>query len=113
VDQQNTDTSTALQPDLKSIESSLKALWERARRTSEVIHSLRDERKVLAAKVDELTGEVRRLQNELGRKDQLLKSVTASMEEAATKMVTVFPDGDRDALAARIKILLAKLESYL
>jgi septal ring factor EnvC (AmiA/AmiB activator) len=113
VDQPNTDTNTAVQPDLKTVESSLKALWERARRASEVIHALREERKVLAARVDELAAENRRLQTDLGRKDQLLKSVTASVEEAAAKKVTVFPDGDRDAMTARIKVLLAKLESYL
>jgi regulator of replication initiation timing len=113
VDHQQTDTSTGLQPDLKSIEGSLKALWERARRASEAIHSLREERKALSTKVDELTTENRRLQQELMKRDQLLKSVTASLEEAAAKKVTTFPDGERAALAARVKVLLAKLETYL
>ncbi len=113
MDQQNTDTTTALQPDLKSVESSLKVLWDRARRASEVIHTLREERKVLAAKVEELAAENRRLQNDLGRKDQLLKSVAATAEEAAARKATIFPDGERDAMTARIKVLLAKLESYL
>lgn len=113
MEQQQTETGTGLANDLRPIETGLKALWERARKTSEVIHTLREERKLLLAKVDDLLRENQRLQQDVVRKDQLLKSVTASAQEVAAKKTGIFPDGEREVMVARVKTLLAKLDSYL
>ncbi len=113
VEQQQPETVPGLPAELKAVESSLKALWERARRTSEVIHGLRQEKQELQAKVEQLENELRRLQLEMSRKEQTLRSVGATGDEASLKKVVVIGNGERDALATRIKLLLAKLEAYL
>jgi len=113
VDQQQTDTGTGPSTEIRPIESSLKSLWERARKASEAIHTLREERKLLLAKVEDLLRENQRLQQDVVRKDQLLKSATASAQEVAAKKTGAFPDGEREVMVARIKTLLAKLDTYL
>ncbi len=110
--EQQSDTVQGFPAELKSVESSLKALWERARRTSEVIHDLREEKRVLQAKVEQMEQEMRHLQQEMAKKEQTLRSVGATGDESLRKVV-VIADGEREALSARIKSLLAKLEAYL
>ena len=112
MEQQQTDTSTGLHGDVKSIESSLKALWERARRTAEVIHGLREDKRALEAKVGEMESEVRRLQQELLKKEQALKA-TASQGDGGAGKSAFLSNGEKEALAAKIKVLLSKIEAYL
>jgi predicted nucleic acid-binding Zn-ribbon protein len=113
VDQQHPDTVQSMPAELKVVEAGLKALWERARRTSEALHGLRKEKHDLLGKVEELELEVRRLQQEVAKKEQTLRSIGASGDDAAMKKAILFANGEREALAAKIKLLLAKLEAYL
>jgi predicted RNase H-like nuclease (RuvC/YqgF family) len=113
VEQQQPDTVQGFPAELKAVESSLKALWERARRTSEVIHGLREEKRELQAKVEQMENEMRRLQQDMAKKEQTLRTVGATGDEASLKKAFIIGNGERDALAARIKLLLAKLEAYL
>ena len=110
--EQQGDTVQGLPAELKGVESSLKTLWERARRTSEVIHGLREEKRELQAKVEQMEQEMRRLHQEMAKKEQTLRTVGATGEEGLRKAV-VIADGEREAMATRIKSLLAKLEAYL
>ena len=112
VEHQQTDMSAVLQGDAKSIESSLKALWDRARRTAEIIHELRESKRALENRVGELEAEVRKLEQELSKRERLLASATAAGEAAQTK-AHLFSNGEREALAARVKVLLSKIEAYL
>ncbi len=113
MEQQQPESGPGFPAELKAVESSLKALWERARRTSEVIHGLREEKQELMSKVEQLENDVRRLQQEMTRKEQTLRAVGAAEDEATLKKALVIGNGERDALATRIKLLLAKLEAYL
>jgi chromosome segregation ATPase len=112
VEQQQPDTVQGFPAELKSVESSLKALWERARRTSEVIHGLREEKRELQAKIEQMENEMRRLQQEMAKKEQTLRTVGVTGDDGPRKAVVIV-NGERDALAERIKLLLAKLEAYL
>ncbi len=113
VEQQQPEAVPGFPAELKAVESSLKALWDRARRTSEVIHGLREEKQELQAKVEQLENELRRLQQEMTKQEQTLRAVGATGDEASLRKAVVIGNGERDALAARIKFLLAKLEAYL
>jgi chromosome segregation ATPase len=99
--------------ELKAVEAGLKSLWDRARRTSEAIHGLRRDKHELQARVEELESEVKRLQQDVAKKEQTLRSIGASGDDAAMKKAILFANGEREALAAKIKLLLAKLEAYL
>ena len=113
VEQQQPEAPPGVPVELKGVEASLKALWERARRTSEVIHDLREEKHQLQGKIEQLENDVRRLPQEMARKEQTLRAVGATGDEGSLKKAVVIADGERDVLTARIKLLLAKLEAYL
>jgi uncharacterized coiled-coil DUF342 family protein len=104
-----TQTSTAA-GDVRSVESALQALWERVRRAGELIRQLREERRALLTQVEQLRTEVQHLQIELAHKDQLLGSIPAAANSNAGK---VFANGEREALAQKVKDLLARIDAYL
>jgi len=113
VDQQSADVGTPGYGDVRALESNLKALWERARRAAELITELRGEKRVLHQRVEELETELIQVRQDLARKEQLIKRMTAEAGEAAPAKGSVLSNGERDATVAKIKDLLAKLEAYL
>jgi hypothetical protein len=113
VDQQHPDATPGIPAELKAVESGLKVLWERARRASEVIRGLREEKRELLEKLVGLERDVARLQQELLKKEQALRAMAASSEEAARSKAVFFADGEREILAGKIRTLLAKLDAYL
>ncbi len=96
--------------DVRSVENALKALWERVRRAGDLIQQLREERQALLTQVEQLRTEVQHLQNELSRKEQILVSMPSSREGDPAR---VFGNGEREALAQKVKDLLARIEAYL
>jgi chromosome segregation ATPase len=113
VDQQAADVTAPVYGDVRSLESSLKALWERARHAGELITDLRGEKKVLLVRVEELENELAQVRQELARKEQLIKKITVEGTASASARGSVLSNGERDAVVVRIKELLAKLEAYL
>ena len=111
MDQVGSDRS-ALLVEERNLDGALKSLWERARRAGEAIQTLREENASLRTRLAELEGELGTLRSELGRKDAAISELRAAQTEAEDQAVLV-TNGDREALVARVKLLLAKLESYL
>jgi phosphoglycolate phosphatase-like HAD superfamily hydrolase len=96
------------QADARSLEAGLKALWDRARRAAELIGQLREDKRALAARVTALEGEVRALRDEMAKREQ------AHERDNGEARARAFTNGEEwDALAAKVKELLAKLDSYL
>jgi chromosome segregation ATPase len=96
--------------DVRSVENALKALWERVRRAGDLIQQLREERQALHTQVEQLRTEVQHLQNEVSRKEQLLGAMPSFRDVDAAK---AFGNGEREALAEKVKDLLARIEAYL
>ena len=105
-------TEPGLQGDARSLENSLKALWDRVRKASEVIAQLREDKRVLTSRVAELESQVRHVQAELARKTQA-EAAGDSQGAGARRGSGALDNGEREALAGRLKDLLAKLDSYL
>jgi len=99
--------------DLRTIEASLKGLWERARRAGELITELRGEKRLLVTRLEELERQVAMLQQELARKEQLMRKAVAEAGASAASRAAVLADGEREALAQKVRELLVKLEAYL
>jgi len=99
--------------DVRSLESSLKALWERTRRAGDLIAELRGEKKMLLSRVEELESELDQVRRELAKKEQVMKRMATEAAEVSPARGTVFSNGERDSVVAKIKELLVKLESYL
>ena len=106
MDPQAVDESTLPAGDLRSVEGNFKALWESARRASEVIVGLRQERQALQALVARLERELQQIRSE---SIQLRKQTAEHLQEGGID----FAGGERDLLAAKVKELIAKLDAYL
>ncbi len=111
MDEHPVDISTALAGDARSLENGLKELWARVRRAAELIARLREEKHALEGKVGEMERELLRLQQEVARKDQAIAKMKA--EQGDARPPAAMADGERDALTARVKELLVKLDAYL
>ena len=111
--EQQTSEVSPHQTEGRSVEGSLKALWEAARRAGELIAQLRGENRVLSTKAEELQREVTQLQQELVKKDQIISKLSAEQAGAQSKRAVHFADGERELLASKVRDLLAKIESYL
>ncbi|MBP1656067.1 MAG: hypothetical protein H6Q31_668 [Bacteroidetes bacterium] len=99
---------------MRAIETALKALWERVRLAGDLVQNLREERQALLSQVEQLRGDVQHLQEELGRKDQLLKkSQIERIQHLAAGEPLAFPDGEREAMTRKVKELLVKIDAYL
>jgi predicted RNase H-like nuclease (RuvC/YqgF family) len=96
--------------DSRHVETALKGLWEKARRAGELIAQLREENSALQSRVDALQDEVRKYQQELAAKEQMLAQASAGAE---AKRGVLMVNGEREALATKVKDLLAKIEAYL
>jgi len=104
------DTTSAGTADVRSVENALKTLWERVRRAGDLIQQLREERQALLVQVEQLRAQVQHVQKELARKEQALASQPRPGADDATR---VFGNGEREALAQKVKDLLARIDAYL
>lgn len=112
VDQRIDDTAQA-PADAKSVEASLKALWDKTKRAGELIAELRTERTTLQRKLQELEQELGTVRTQLGQREEMIKKLVADASKMAPKEDVLFTDGERQALTTKVKELLAKIEGYL
>jgi len=92
--------------EVKSIENSCKALWESVRRAAESITRLREEKR-------ELQGNVERLERELQQVRHEVMQLKRQVGEQGSAGSMAFAGGEREALSAKVKELIAKLDAYL
>lgn len=102
-----------LQSEGRNIESALKTLWEKARRAGELIAALKEENALLRSKLEEMQLQLEHLNQELVQRDQSITQLEAEQAEADSKREELFANGEREALALKVKDLLAKIDSYL
>lgn len=94
---------------LAHIESQIKALWEKAQQAGDLIVRLREEKHELQTENTNLRQEIAALRSELSSREQHLQKVAAH----AAKSSEIISNGEREALTARVKELLAKIDAYL
>ena len=98
--------------DKNTLDTSLNALWERARSAVELIGRLRGENRVLEERVHELEQRLQSMQQQFRDVEEQLK---AHPQQQVTQgdPQPQFANGDREKLAGRLKEILAKLDAYL
>ena len=101
------------QNELRALEGGLKALWDRVKQAGETIARLREERTTLHARVSELEATVAELERTLGQHRAMIKGLETQLGERPAAGEGVFSNGEREALAARLKDLLVRIEAYL
>ena len=100
------ELNTLTQGELKSMEVAFNAMWESARRAAEAITRMREEKHSLTATGERLEKELDHLRRETAQ----LKRQVAEQEHGHG---VALAGDDRDALALRIKELIARLDAYL
>jgi phage shock protein A len=106
VDPQAIEANPPISGDSRSIEAGFKVLWESARRAAETITRLREEK-------HDLQEAVKRLEKELLQLRQEAIQLKRQISEHGNGKDVAMAGGERDALAAKVKELISKLDAYL
>ena len=92
--------------EIEQVESSLQKLWEKARRLSDILLSLKEENQSLRQRLEEVEQKESRLTSELeGREKEILK-----LQSNGSGM---FTHEEKEALVNRIRDLISKLNARL
>lgn len=99
--------------DIKSLESALQALWEKARHVSEALVRLKEMNVTLQGRVEELEQSEERLKQELlgrGKEIERIKQEALRLQSDGSDALT---KEEKEALKSRIRDLIAKINSHL
>ena len=107
------DAGTAEKKDLRQLEASLHALWEKARLVSDQLLRLKTENKELKSRVSSLELKERRWTEELQRREHDLEEVRAQLEQAQSNGRSLFSKEESEAIKLRLKELIIKINSRL
>ena len=99
--------------DIKTIETSLEALWDKARRVSEVLVQLKETNGTLQRKVEDLEAVERNLKQELAAKERELERLRQDALRLQSNGSNILTKEEKEALKARIKDLIGKINSHL
>lgn len=99
--------------DLKTIETSLESLWDKARRVSDVLVQLKETNGVLQNKVEDLEAVAETLKQELVTKDRELERLRQDALRLQSNGSNILTKEEKEALKARIKDLIGKINSHL
>ncbi|KAB2926364.1 MAG: hypothetical protein F9K22_00540 [Bacteroidetes bacterium] len=95
-----------------AVENALTALWDKAREASYLISTLRDERKKLQTRVEELELELAGVRTELGSRIGELERMQDDLQARGTASVAL-GDEERRALQQKIRNIMTVLDQYL
>jgi peptidoglycan hydrolase CwlO-like protein len=117
VEEQLTDSDPGLPTDEERLEERFQGLWDRVRQAGDLITELRAQKGSIQVQLDKTEADVRELQRELTntRKEILEKNaiIKELQQQAARDDGRSLSNGDKEALAARARELLARIEAYL
>jgi septal ring factor EnvC (AmiA/AmiB activator) len=105
--------AATVQSDVEAVEAALRGLWDRTRKAGELIAELRGENVTLRAQVEGLRKDLEGLKHEIARKEEAFVRLQAQRAGEEAQRGAVLANGERDALAARVRELIARLEAYL
>lgn len=99
--------------DIKTLETSLEALWDKARRVSEVLVQLKETNGVLQRKVEDFEIVELSLKQELVAKERELERLRQEALRLQSNGSNILTKEEKEALKARIKDLIGKINSHL
>lgn len=99
--------------DIKTLETSLEALWDKARRVSEVLVQLKETNGVLQRKVEDFEVVEQNLKQELAAKERELERLRQEALRLQSNGSNILTKEEKEALKARIKDLIGKINSHL
>jgi peptidoglycan hydrolase CwlO-like protein len=117
VEEQAIHSDPVLPTDEERLEEHFQGLWDRVRQAGDLIVELRTQKGNVQAQLDKTEIEIRELQRELtnARKEILEKNALIKdlQQQMAREDGNILSNGDKEALAAKARELLARIEAYL
>ena len=110
---QHVDAEVVSGKDIKSLESSLEALWEKARRVSETLVHMREANAELLNRIQTLESSDENLKRELASKERELDVLRKEALRLQSNGSNFLTKEEKEALKARIKDLIIKINSRL
>jgi len=99
--------------DVRSLETSLETLWEKARRVSEVLVQLKDANGDLRKRLEDLEAVEQRLMRDLADKEREVEHLRQEVLRVQSNGSNILTKEEKEALKARIKDLITKISSHL
>jgi signal transduction protein with GAF and PtsI domain len=99
--------------DVRSLETSLETLWEKARRVSEVLVQLKEANGDLRKRMEDLEVVEQRLMRELADKEREVERLRQEVLRVQSNGSNILTKEEKEALKARIKDLVTKISSHL
>lgn len=96
-----------------AVENALTALWEKAREASYLISTLRDEKKKLQMKADELEEQLQAAKNDIVLKQSQLEKIDAEVRAKAHTGTNGFEENEKRMLQQKVRNILTMLDQYL
>ena len=107
------DAETAEKKDLRQLEEALQSLWEKARLVSDLLLRLKTENKELQSKLSSLELQERRWTEEIRQREREMEDVRAQLAHAQSNGSSLFSKEESEALKARLKELIVKINSRI
>lgn len=95
------------------MENSLSALWEKAREASYLISTLRDEKKRLLSRIDELETDLEHEKNIVQSKDREIEQLNVRLNDGEQREAIAIDESEKRQLQQKIRTAVAKLDQYL
>jgi signal transduction protein with GAF and PtsI domain len=99
--------------DVRSLETSLETLWDKARRVSEVLVQLKEVNGDLRKRMEDLEAVEQRLMRELADKEREVERLRQEVLRVQSNGSNILTKEEKEALKARIKDLVTKISSHL
>jgi signal transduction protein with GAF and PtsI domain len=99
--------------EIRSLETSLEALWEKARRVSEALVQMKEQNGEFRKRVEDLEAIEQRLMRELADKEREVERLRQEALRAQSNGSNILTKEEKEALKARIKDLIVKINSHL
>lgn len=110
MDQNSAEAKPIPQTDAMAVDAWLKNVWDRARKTAELIARLREEKTELQARVSAMEQEMAQVKGELAKCQEIVRSIPSMPAEGDHSFLS---NGEREQLKARVMDLLTKLDGYV
>lgn len=100
-----------------AIETALSALWEKAREASLLISTLRDEKKSLLQRIEELEEDVKHSHNDAILKQSAIEQLRIEVTEHSSNAKNLTSNGmseeEKRDVEYKLKTIISKLDQYL
>ncbi|MFA5833123.1 MAG: hypothetical protein WDA22_06570 [Bacteroidota bacterium] len=96
---------------MHSVENALSSLWDKAREASLLISTLREEKRQLLLKIEEMESEMVSAKNEIMHLQSQIENLQSN---AAIKNVAInLEEGEKRLLQQKLRNVISKLDQYL